>query len=119
VGGAAAVAKEAVFPLFDRLGALHLAIAEELRGLVVRQRLYEHLEQARSQVGAGCAACKSWVRGMEPLGARHASLGCAACKSWVRGMQVLGARHASLGCAACNPWVRGMQALGAWHANLA
>jgi len=52
VGGANAVAKEVVFPLFDRLGALHLAISEELRLLVVRHRLYEDMEGMRGQVSA-------------------------------------------------------------------
>jgi hypothetical protein len=51
VGGSNAVSKEAVFPLFNQLGALHKAITEELRLLVVRQRLYEDLEKARGQVG--------------------------------------------------------------------
>lgn len=52
VAGANAVSKEVVFPLFNQLGALHMAITEELRLLVVRQRLYDGLEAARNQVGA-------------------------------------------------------------------
>ncbi len=41
VGSSAAVSKETVYPLFDRLGSLHTSLSEELRLLVVRQRLYE------------------------------------------------------------------------------
>ena len=41
VGSSAAVSKDVIYPLFDRLGALHIALTEELRLLVVRQRLYE------------------------------------------------------------------------------
>ncbi|KAL6763122.1 hypothetical protein V8C86DRAFT_2507729 [Haematococcus lacustris] len=43
VGGSSAVAKDRVFPMFDRLGALHQALMEELRLLVVRQRLADDL----------------------------------------------------------------------------
>jgi hypothetical protein len=39
VGSSTAVSKEMVYPLFDRAGALHMALNEELRLLVVRQRL--------------------------------------------------------------------------------
>lgn len=39
VGASNAVSKESVYPLFDRAGALHMALIEELRLLVVRQRL--------------------------------------------------------------------------------
>lgn len=41
VGGSVAVAKEAVYPLFDRLGSVQNELTEELRLLVVRDRLYE------------------------------------------------------------------------------
>ncbi|GFR41820.1 hypothetical protein Agub_g2592 [Astrephomene gubernaculifera] len=43
VGGSSAVGKEVVYPLFDRLGALHTGLHQELRMLVVRQRLYDEL----------------------------------------------------------------------------
>lgn len=36
------MAKETVYPMFDRLGSLHGSLREELRLLVVRQRLFEH-----------------------------------------------------------------------------
>lgn len=65
VGGANAVSKEAVFPLFNRLGALHMAMAEELRVLVVRQRLYEDLEKARSQA-VGVSLLQQSSRGRRP-----------------------------------------------------
>ncbi|GLC52820.1 hypothetical protein PLESTB_000672100 [Pleodorina starrii] len=45
VGGSAAVSKDAVYPLFDRLGALHTGLHQELRMLVVRQRLYDALSE--------------------------------------------------------------------------
>ncbi|KAG2482843.1 hypothetical protein HYH03_018280 [Edaphochlamys debaryana] len=45
VGNAAAVSKDAVYPLFDRLGALHTGLHQELRMLVVRQRLYDELSE--------------------------------------------------------------------------
>ncbi|KAG1665616.1 hypothetical protein FOA52_011447 [Chlamydomonas sp. UWO 241] len=41
VGSSAAVQKDAVFPLFERAGKLHVALGEELRLLVVRQRLFD------------------------------------------------------------------------------
>ena len=41
VGSSAAVSKDIIYPLFNRLGALQMALTEELRLLVVRQRLYE------------------------------------------------------------------------------
>lgn len=41
VGGSVAVAKEAVYPLFDRLGTVQNELTEELRLLVVRDRLFE------------------------------------------------------------------------------
>ena len=50
VSGATAVPKGNVFPAFDRLGALQLVLVDELRMLVVRQRLYEGIEQTRSKV---------------------------------------------------------------------
>ncbi|KAG2452258.1 hypothetical protein HYH02_003282 [Chlamydomonas schloesseri] len=45
VGGSAAVPKDTVYPLFDRLGALHAGLHQELRLLVVRQRLYDELTE--------------------------------------------------------------------------
>ncbi|EFJ47078.1 hypothetical protein VOLCADRAFT_105292 [Volvox carteri f. nagariensis] len=45
VGQSAAVSKDTVYPLFDRLGALHTGLHQELRMLVVRQRLYDELSE--------------------------------------------------------------------------
>ncbi|PNH03823.1 hypothetical protein TSOC_010090, partial [Tetrabaena socialis] len=45
VGSSAAVSKDVVYPMFDRLGALHAGLHQELRMLVVRQRLYEELTE--------------------------------------------------------------------------
>ncbi|GLI70957.1 hypothetical protein VaNZ11_016056 [Volvox africanus] len=45
VGQSAAVSKDMVYPLFDRLGALHTGLHQELRMLVVRQRLYDELTE--------------------------------------------------------------------------
>lgn len=45
VGGSAAVPKEAIFPLLDRVGQLQMMLSDELRLLVVRHRLYEELQK--------------------------------------------------------------------------
>lgn len=45
VGGSAAVSKAAIFPLLDRMGALHMLLSDELRLMVVRHRLYEELQR--------------------------------------------------------------------------
>lgn len=44
IGASNAVAKEAVYPLLDRLGTIHGSLHEELRILVVRQRLADELD---------------------------------------------------------------------------
>eukprot|EP00798_Chlamydomonas_sp_ICE-L_P022971 gene22971-30160_t len=43
IGGSVAVSKETIYPLFDRLGLLHAALNDELRLMVVRQRLFDEL----------------------------------------------------------------------------
>jgi hypothetical protein len=44
VGTAAAVPKDVVMPCFERMGAIHKALCEEARMLVVRQRLADELQ---------------------------------------------------------------------------
>ena len=49
VGGSTAVSKELIYPHFDRLGEIHMLLSQELRLLVVRQRLFDELREL--QVG--------------------------------------------------------------------
>ena len=53
------MSKEVIYPLFDRLGALQTALVEELRLLVVRQRLYE---EAAGMLGGFSSMLPSQVK---------------------------------------------------------
>ncbi|PNW84338.1 hypothetical protein CHLRE_04g230340v5 [Chlamydomonas reinhardtii] len=87
VGGSAAVPKDRVYPLFDRLGALHAGLHQELRLLVVRQRLYDELGELSALTpgsvlaggGAGGAAGGKKTSGTSTsaTGSRVASAGAA------------------------------------------
>jgi hypothetical protein len=59
VGSNAAISKDIIYPLFDRLGTLQTALVEELRLLVVRQRLYE---EATSMLGGYTSMLPSQVK---------------------------------------------------------
>ncbi|GAX72985.1 hypothetical protein CEUSTIGMA_g437.t1 [Chlamydomonas eustigma] len=63
VGSNAAISKDIIYPLFDRLGTLQIALVEELRLLVVRQRLYE---EASSMLGGYTSMLPSQVKVKQP-----------------------------------------------------
>ncbi|MEW5313117.1 MAG: hypothetical protein WDW38_004708 [Sanguina aurantia] len=64
VGASNAVAKEAVYPLLDRLGTIHGSLHEELRILVVRQRLADQLDALQGGYTSVLQALRSLPEGM-------------------------------------------------------
>ncbi|KAG2427493.1 hypothetical protein HXX76_012426 [Chlamydomonas incerta] len=86
VGGSAAVPKDRVYPLFDRLGALHAGLHQELRLLVVRQRLYDELtELAALAPGSALAAGAAAGAGKKTSGTSTSTTGSRAASAAAAG----------------------------------
>ncbi|MEW5301170.1 MAG: hypothetical protein WDW36_004046 [Sanguina aurantia] len=71
VGASNAVAKEAVYPLLDRLGTIHGSLHEELRILVVRQRLADQLDALQ---GGYTSVLQATGRGADSAGCSAAAV---------------------------------------------
>ncbi len=67
VGANAAVSKEQVFPVFEQLGVVHAALGQELRLLVVRQRLFDTLEALLRGTSNGSGSVSVSSKGVAPL----------------------------------------------------